>query len=139
MGWQIQFDVSNRLLLVRLEGQLTNEAATECYEAVEAYALEKSISAGIVDLSAASCKALHVDRTRWDLFPCRGSVVPCRTLPSVSATCNGTITRWKKTAGESAKLISERSSSSRRPSNRLADRLLRERTSKAGGAPYRPR
>jgi hypothetical protein len=25
------------------------------------------------------------------LFPCRGSVVPCRTLSVVSATCHGTV------------------------------------------------
>jgi hypothetical protein len=25
------------------------------------------------------------------LFPCRGPVVPCRTLSLVSATCNGTV------------------------------------------------
>ena len=26
-------------------------------------------------------KARCLDRSRWDLFPCRGPVVPCRTLP----------------------------------------------------------
>jgi hypothetical protein len=52
MGLQIQFDVSNQILLVRLEGRLTDEAAIECYEAVEAYAMTKNISAGIVDLRA---------------------------------------------------------------------------------------
>lgn len=51
MSLQFQFDESSRILLVRLEGQLTDEAAIECYEAVQAYALEKSVSAGIVDLS----------------------------------------------------------------------------------------
>ena len=52
VGLQLQFDVSNRILLVRLDGELTNEAAIECYDAVETYAAEKNISAGIVDLSA---------------------------------------------------------------------------------------
>ncbi len=28
------------------------------------------------------------------MFPCRGPVVPCRTLSSVSATCNGTVKPW---------------------------------------------
>lgn len=51
MSLQFQFDVSSRILLVRIEGQLTDEAAIECYEAVEAYAVEKNVSAGIVDLS----------------------------------------------------------------------------------------
>src|SRR5438874_1188514 len=37
------------------------------------------------------CKARCLDQSRWDLFPCRGSVVPCRTLPLVSATCRGTV------------------------------------------------
>src|SRR5215472_7239491 len=37
------------------------------------------------------CQAHYLDRSRWDLFPCRGSVVPCRTLPLVSAICRGTV------------------------------------------------
>jgi hypothetical protein len=36
-------------------------------------------------------KARCLNRRRWDLFPCRGPVVPCRTLLLVSATCNGTV------------------------------------------------
>ena len=52
MGLQFQFDESSRVLLVQLDGQLTDEAAIECYEIVEAYAVEKKISAGIFDLSA---------------------------------------------------------------------------------------
>jgi len=35
-----------------------------------------------------------LNRSRWDLFPCRGPVVPCRTLPPVSAACNGTVKSW---------------------------------------------
>src|SRR5215472_2052167 len=37
------------------------------------------------------CQARYLDRSRWDLFPCRGSVVPCRTLSLVSAICPGTV------------------------------------------------
>jgi hypothetical protein len=37
------------------------------------------------------CKARYLDRSRWDLFPCRGSVVPCRTLSLVSVTRDGTV------------------------------------------------
>src|SRR5215475_2671849 len=36
-------------------------------------------------------KARCLNRSRWDLFPCRGSVVPCRTLSLVSATCHGNV------------------------------------------------
>src|SRR5438093_1470073 len=39
-------------------------------------------------------KARCLNRRRWDLFPCRGPVAPCRTLPPVSATCNGTVKPW---------------------------------------------
>ena len=39
-------------------------------------------------------KARCLNRSRWDLFPCRGPVVPCRTLSLVSATCNGTVKPW---------------------------------------------
>lgn len=64
MGLQFQFDVNSRVLLVRLEGQLTNEAAIECYEAVEAYALEKNISAGIVDLRGVTSFPVSADLVR---------------------------------------------------------------------------
>src|SRR5262249_27723040 len=36
-------------------------------------------------------KARCLNRSRWDLFPCRGPVVPCCTLSLVSATCKGTV------------------------------------------------
>jgi len=36
-------------------------------------------------------KARCLNRSRWDLFPCRGSVVPCRTLPLVSVTRDGIV------------------------------------------------
>jgi len=39
-------------------------------------------------------KARCLNRSRWDLFPCRGPVVPCRTLSLVSATCNGPVKPW---------------------------------------------
>ena len=39
-------------------------------------------------------KARYLNQSRWDLFPCRGPVVPCRTLSLVSATCNGTVKPW---------------------------------------------
>src|SRR5262249_21771811 len=37
------------------------------------------------------CNAHCLNRSRWDLFPCRGPVVPCRTLSPVSATCHGAV------------------------------------------------
>ena len=39
-------------------------------------------------------KARCLNRSRWDLFPCRGPVVPCRTLSLVSATYNGIVKPW---------------------------------------------
>src|SRR5215472_16020482 len=39
-------------------------------------------------------KARCLNQSRWDLFPCRGPVVPCRTLSLVSATCNRTVKPW---------------------------------------------
>src|SRR5215831_5538549 len=45
-------------------------------------------------------KALCLNQSRWDLFPCRGPVVPCRTLCLVSATCKGTVKPWFATAAE---------------------------------------
>src|SRR6516162_9057937 len=37
------------------------------------------------------CEARNLGSKQVGLFPCRGSVVPCRTLPLVSATCHGTV------------------------------------------------
>src|SRR5213080_1422779 len=39
-------------------------------------------------------KARSLNRSRWDFFPCRGPVVPCRTLSLVSATWNGAVKPW---------------------------------------------
>lgn len=64
MALRILFSVNDRILLVRLEGKLTDEAALECYEAVEAYALEKNISGGIVDLSAVTGFPVSADLLR---------------------------------------------------------------------------
>ena len=43
---------------------MTNEAAIECYEAVESYALEKNISAGIVDLRGVTGFPVSADLVR---------------------------------------------------------------------------
>jgi hypothetical protein len=47
-------------------------------------------------------KAVGLNRSRWDLFPCRGPVVPCRTLTVVSATATTLSIRvgWTSRVGD---------------------------------------
>jgi hypothetical protein len=47
-----EFDPVNKILLLRVEGRLTNESLTECYWAVRKYSTETDASAGIWDFSS---------------------------------------------------------------------------------------
>ena len=49
---RFEFDPVNKILLLRVEGRLTNESFTECYWAVRKYSIETDASAGIWDLSS---------------------------------------------------------------------------------------
>jgi hypothetical protein len=52
MSLRIEFDFANKILLIRVDGQLTNEAATELYKAIRTYSVATDASAGIWDLTA---------------------------------------------------------------------------------------
>ena len=51
MGYQFQFDAENKILLLRFEGRLTDELATELYWAVRKLSITTDARAGIWDFS----------------------------------------------------------------------------------------
>lgn len=50
--FRFELDPVNKILLLRVEGRLTNESLTECYWAVRKYSTETDASAGIWDFSS---------------------------------------------------------------------------------------
>jgi len=52
MAFRFEFDRANGILLARFEGQLTDESATEYYEAIRKYAIATDARSGIWDLSS---------------------------------------------------------------------------------------
>jgi len=60
MAFRFEFDAANRILLLRVEGRLTDELLAECYQAVRKYSTATDANMGIFDFSsvtqfAASC------------------------------------------------------------------------------------
>ena len=51
MGYQFEFDSANRLLLIRIEGKLSNELLGECYDEIRKRAVATDALLGIFDLS----------------------------------------------------------------------------------------
>lgn len=51
MGYRFEFDPVNRILLLRIEGRLTDEVITEAYAAVRKHSIATDARAGIWDLS----------------------------------------------------------------------------------------
>jgi hypothetical protein len=52
MAIRFEFDSANKILLLRVEGPLTDEVLAECYDAVRRYSTETDASAGIFDFSS---------------------------------------------------------------------------------------
>ncbi len=52
MAFRFEFDPMNKILLVRLEGRLTDELLAEAYETAQKYAVATDASAGIWDTSS---------------------------------------------------------------------------------------
>ena len=52
MEYWFEFDPVNKILLLRVEGRVTDESFTEGYRAVRKYSTETNASAGIWDLSS---------------------------------------------------------------------------------------
>jgi hypothetical protein len=58
MDFRFEFDPANKVLLVRVEGRLTDELLEETYQALRTYSRANEVRAGIVDFSAVSDWAL---------------------------------------------------------------------------------
>ncbi len=62
--FRFEFDVVNKILLLRLEGRLTEELATELFKAIRMYAVATDASAGIWDMSSVTEFSLSSDFIR---------------------------------------------------------------------------
>ncbi|MGO9865387.1 MAG: hypothetical protein ACLPLR_17405 [Terriglobales bacterium] len=65
MAYRFEFDPVNRILLVRIEGPLTEELATELYGAIRKYAVATDARAGIWDFSSVTEVALSAEFIRY--------------------------------------------------------------------------
>ena len=54
MGYRFEFDAVNHILLLRVDGRLTDELLTECYEAIRVRSLATDARVGIFDFTSAS-------------------------------------------------------------------------------------
>ena len=54
MGFQFEFDYANRILLLRVEGPLSDQLLAECYDAIRNYSVATDAQIGIFDLSSVS-------------------------------------------------------------------------------------
>lgn len=64
MGFRFEFDSANRILLVRVEGRLSDKLLAECYEAIGKYSTATNASAGIFDMSAVTQFAVSSEFVR---------------------------------------------------------------------------
>ena len=62
MAFRFEFDKANRILLLRVEGRLSDELLKECYEAIRKYSTATDASAGIFARSSARAT---FSRKRW--------------------------------------------------------------------------
>ena len=64
MGYRSEFDPANKILLMRFEGQLTDESAAEFYRAVRKYSTATDARAGIWDCSSVTEIAVSTELIR---------------------------------------------------------------------------
>jgi hypothetical protein len=64
MEYRFEFDPLNKILLLRLEGRLTDESLAEVYRAVRKYSIATDPSMGIWDLSAVTEYAVSTEFIR---------------------------------------------------------------------------
>jgi len=64
MALRIEFDPVNKILLIRFEGQLTDELVAEYSEAIRKYWTAADASAGVVDFSSVSELSLSAECIR---------------------------------------------------------------------------
>jgi hypothetical protein len=54
MGFRFEIDYANRILLLRVEGQLSDQLLAECYAAIRKYSVSTDARMAIFDLSTVS-------------------------------------------------------------------------------------
>ena len=64
MAFRLKFDRVSKTLLLRVEGQVTDESLAECYGAAQRYAAATDARAGIVDFSSVTGFAVSTDLIR---------------------------------------------------------------------------
>ena len=64
MALRVEFDPSNKILLLRFDGQLTDDAVAELYQAIRKHWIAADASMGIVDFSSVTDFALSGDLIR---------------------------------------------------------------------------
>jgi len=64
MAFRLEFDRVNKILLLRVEGQVTDESLAECYGAAQKYATATDASAGIWDFSSVTGFTVSTDLIR---------------------------------------------------------------------------
>jgi len=64
MGYRVEFDPANKILLARFEGRLTDELLAEYYRAIRRYSIATDASAGIMDLSSVTEFAVSTELIR---------------------------------------------------------------------------
>jgi hypothetical protein len=65
MSLRVEFDSANNILLIRVEGCLTDEAATELYKAIRTYSVATDARAGIWDLTPVTAFPVSTDHVRY--------------------------------------------------------------------------
>src|SRR5579872_1305741 len=74
MSLRVEFDFANKILLIRVDGELTDEAATELYKAIRTYSVATDANAGIWDLTAVT--AFPVSTAHVRNLASRGAAMP---------------------------------------------------------------
>jgi hypothetical protein len=64
MGYRFEFDRVNKILLLRVEGPLTDEAMTQAYVAIRKHSIATDARAGIWDLSGVTEHPISSARVR---------------------------------------------------------------------------
>ncbi|MGA2102366.1 MAG: hypothetical protein ABSG34_14755 [Candidatus Sulfotelmatobacter sp.] len=54
MGYRFEFDAVNKILLLRVDGRVTDELLVECYEAIRIRSIATDARAGIFDFTSAT-------------------------------------------------------------------------------------
>jgi hypothetical protein len=105
MGFRFEFDPTNRILLLRVEGRLSDELLAECYGAIRKYSTSTDARAGIFDLSSVTEFALSTDFIRQlaKEEPAMPDAAERPRIIAVEGTLGFGLARMFQIAGESSR------------------------------------